>query len=236
MFIFFQKQFIRSFILFLDSQIDISQLKVHVFHDYSYTATSCSYIERVESTIAVDHTAKNIDKQFQKMAPAVYMLFFGVICGISHCPVCAQDPCASYSVLNDESRSVLKMSSSYTLDNYISGWHRFMGKAGDKMLDYPPTPGQGHRCAANVPGYLSGQHPRGSDGVVSRTVCFVYSGNTCWSPTTIQVKNCGNYFVYNLNALTSGSYMRYCGSGEVGKYLLANMHTYVIFQSSFRCL
>jgi len=148
-------------------------------------------------------------------AVSVCLLFFGVIYFTFLSPVCAQDPCTSYSVLNDESRSVLKTSSSYTWDYYISGWYRFMGKAGDKMLDYPPTAGSGHRCTANVPGYLSGQHPRGSDGVVSRTVCFVFSGNTCWTSTTIQVKNCGNHFVYRLNALTSSYYLRYCGSGEV---------------------
>ena len=85
------------------------------------------------------------------------------------------------------------------------------------MLDYPPTSGSGYRCTANMPGYLSGHHPRGSEGVVSRTVCFVHSGNTCWATTTIQVKNCGSYFVYKLNALTSGNYLRYCGSGEVGE-------------------
>jgi len=83
------------------------------------------------------------------------------------------------------------------------------------MLDYPPRYGPGYRCTTIYPGYLSGQHPRGSDGVVSRTVCFMSSGSKCWTSTTIQVKNCGNYFVYKLNRLTSSYYMRYCGSGEV---------------------
>ena len=152
------------------------------------------------------------------MAAVTLLLLSWVgIFSIFQCPVYAQDPCTSYSVLNDESRSVLKTSSSNTRDYYISGWYRFMGKAGDKMLDYPPTYGPGYRCNTYLPGYLSGQHPRGSDGVVSRTVCFASSGSKCWTSTTIQVKNCGNYFVYKLNRLTSSYYMRYCGSGEVGK-------------------
>ena len=160
-------------------------------------------------------------------AVAFFLLFWVVIFSICQHPVYAQDPCTSYSVLNDESRSVLKTSSSLTRDYYISGWYRFMGKAGDKMLDYPPTYGPGYRCTTIYPGYLSGQHPRGSDGVVYRTVCFISSGSTCWTSTTIQIKNCGDYFVYKLNALTS-SYLRYCGSGEVGEYLLSSMHTCII--------
>ena len=151
----------------------------------------------------------------------VVMLFWSAVLSLvqysySNPSMPPMDPCYFYSVLNDESRSVLKTSSSYTRDT-ISGWYRFMGRAGDSMLDYVPTTGSGYRCTANMPGYLSGQHPRGSDGVVSRTVCFAYSGYTCYTSTRIQVKNCGNYFVYNLNALTNSNYMRYCGSGEVGE-------------------
>ena len=151
-------------------------------------------------------------------AVTLLLLFWVVMFSICQYPVCAQNPCTSYSVLNDESRSVLKTSSSITRDYYISGWYRFMGKAGDRMVDYPPTTASGNRCAAFMPGYLSGKHPRGSDGIVSRTVCFAYSASPCWTSTAIQVKNCGNYFVYKLNRLTNSRYyMRYCGSGEVGK-------------------
>ena len=134
--------------------------------------------------------------------------------------VWAQDPCSSYSVLSDESRSAFVKSSGYTWDRYLNGWYRFMGKAGDSMLDYAPSRGSYYRCSAYSPGYLSGQHPKGSEGIVSRTVCFVYGGSTCKWTTTIQVKNCGNYYVYKLNALTSNYYLRYCGSGEVGKSIV----------------
>ena len=144
-------------------------------------------------------------------AVAVFSLLWVAIFSICQYSVYAQDPCASYSVLSDESRSVLKTGSSTYRDYYISGWYRFMGRAGDRILDYPPTTGSGYRCSTSYPGYLYAQHPRGSDGVVSRTVCFASSGSTCWTTTTIQVKNCGNFFVYKLNALTSGSYMRTVG-------------------------
>ena len=150
----------------------------------------------------------------------VLLLWMASFCFVPY-HVWAQDPCSSYSVLSDESRSVFKVStSSYTRDEYISGWYRFMGKAGDSMLDYVPSTGGYYRCTAIVPGYLSGQHPKGSEGIVSRTVCFVSGGSTCRWTTTIQVKNCGNYYVYKLNALTSNYYLRYCGSGEVGKSIV----------------
>lgn len=134
----------------------------------------------------------------------------------------AADPCNSYNVLAGESRSVLKTSYSTTKD-VISGWYRFMGKAGDKMLDYDPKWQYGpYRCAAQAQGYLSGSHPRGSAGITTKSVCFRKSGNPCWKSVSIKVKNCGNYFVYELVSLNSLSYtfstnFRYCGAGEVGE-------------------
>ena len=149
------------------------------------------------------------------------LVSLGVTLGIMHHPVLGMppitDPCMRYGRLNDESRSVFKTTpSSYTRDDTLNGWYRFMGPAGDRMLDYVPKYGD-YRCNARFPGYLDGQHPSRSEGTVSRTVCFVYQTNTCYQSQTIQVKNCGEYFVYKLHPLTSSNYLRYCGSGEVGE-------------------
>ena len=152
-------------------------------------------------------------------AVPVLLLFWSAALSLVHYSVRAQDPCTSYSTLTDASRSVL--TEGYYLgynSDRMSGWYRFMSGAGDSMLDYVPTMRSGYyRCSAQMAGYLSGQHPRGSEGIVARTVCFAYNGYSCFRSTNIQVKNCGNYFVYNLKALSTDYVLRYCGSGEVGK-------------------
>ena len=152
-------------------------------------------------------------------AVPVLLLFGSATLSLVQYSVRAQDPCTSYSVLTDASRSVLKenLYSIGSSDN-MNGWYRFMSGAGDSILDYIPKTRIGYyRCSAKMPGYLSGQHPRGSEGIVTRSVCFVHNGNTCFRSTSIQVKNCGNYYVYRLYALRNDFIMRYCGSGEVGK-------------------
>ena len=141
----------------------------------------------------------------------------GVILSTFQNPIHAQDPCLTYQILNDESRSVFKTNpSSYLRDDTLTGWYRFMDQAGDRMLDYVPKY-TSYRCTAYLPGYLTGQYPSRSEGIVSRKVCFVFQTNPCYRSKTIQVKNCGEYFVYKLYPLTSNNYLRYCGSGEVGE-------------------
>ena len=157
--------------------------------------------------------------------PSMQLLLWSTVLSLVRYHVWAQDPCASYNVLSDESRSILKYSSLAASDYQIgTGWYRFMGKAGDKMLDYVPTGttaiSSKYRCGALMLGYLTGQHPKGSEGIVNRKVCIAYSGSNCWTSRTIQVKNCGNYFVYKLQPVYSWSwwwYVRYCGSGEMSK-------------------
>ena len=136
-------------------------------------------------------------------------------------PAVTQDPCLTYKVLTNESRSIFKYSSQRYTDHGLNGWHRFIGKAGNGMLDYVPTVNPStsgnYRCGATILGYLSGGHPKKHEGIVPRTVCFYYGNSNCWTSTTIRVKNCGNYFVYKLSALPRAFFMRYCGNGEMSK-------------------
>ena len=155
------------------------------------------------------------------VVPPISLLLWSAIFSLALYHAWAQDPCSAHNVLNDESRSILEYSSLHSSDSARSGWYRFMGKAGDKMLDYAPTGITGlngkYRCGATMTGYLVGQHPKGSEGTVDRTVCFAYSGSNCLRSGTIQVKNCGNYFVYKLSGTPSAYNSRYCGSGEMSK-------------------
>eukprot|EP00112_Aurelia_sp_Birch-Aquarium-sp1_P009532 Seg2086.2 transcript_id=Seg2086.2/GoldUCD/mRNA.D3Y31 product="Pancreatic secretory granule membrane major glycoprotein GP2" protein_id=Seg2086.2/GoldUCD/D3Y31 len=127
----------------------------------------------------------------------------------------------SFFNISDSSRSVLSTDGTYTHDQSINGWYRFSGNAGTQMIDYEPLWQSGvYRCKALALGWLSGKHPNESEGKVSRTVCFSYNGNKCWHPTTIKVKNCGNFYVYWLKGryrLPESRYMRYCGAGDTGE-------------------
>lgn len=92
-------------------------------------------------------------------------------------------------------------------------WNRFNGSAGvamsTKCVDTM-------RCGANAPGWLQGGHPRVSEGVVTRQVCYHWDNNCCYFKNNIQVKNCKGYFVYKLERPPAYK-LRYCGNGT-GKH------------------
>ena len=86
-------------------------------------------------------------------------------------------------------------------------WYRFQAPAGNKMPDKPPNNLQGQRCGTAATGYLLGGHPTKAGQVVSRKVCFSFSGQKClWrdrdsyknAPVTVKVTHCGAFFVYQL--------------------------------------
>ena len=68
-----------------------------------------------------------------------------------------------------------------------------------------------HHCNTDVPGWLSGDHPTTALGVVNMKVCFHKGEDCCFFEQFISVKNCGNFYVYELVRLNC--YWRYCGAG-----------------------
>ena len=91
-------------------------------------------------------------------------------------------------------------------------WYRFRGAAGIALPEScPPL----DRCNAHYPGWLNGNHPTVADGEVTRTVCYHYGDICCNWTNTIKVRNCGDFYVYELQPSPS-SYLRYCGT-HVGK-------------------
>ena len=70
------------------------------------------------------------------------------------------------------------------------------------------------KCGGKRPGWLSGGHPKKVDGRVSRTVYFGWSNDCKVKSKTIQVRNCGSYYVYYLSAVGSGiNCLCFCGTG-----------------------
>ena len=103
-------------------------------------------------------------------------------------------------------------SSPYKCDDKLNKkWYRFTGDAGKKM---PTTCVTFKRCGGKRPGWLSGGHPKKVDGRVSRKVYFCSFNDCKVRSKTIQVRNCGSYYVYYLSAVGSGSNCyRFCGTG-----------------------
>ena len=71
-----------------------------------------------------------------------------------------------------------------------------------------------NRCNTRATGWLNANHPTVADGQVTRQVCFHWNSNCCYWSTNIQVRNCGEYFVYLLSG-TPGCSLRYCGTDQI---------------------
>ncbi len=92
--------------------------------------------------------------------------------------------------------------------NVDNKWHRFLGPAGVVMPLVPPSL---YSCGADSPGYMVGAYPGVDDGVVPRTVCFPWLGEPCNWFSDIAVRNCGDYYVFQLPPPPFCA-LRYCGA------------------------
>ena len=136
----------------------------------------------------------------------------------------AVDGCKNYTVLSEADRAkgqIVIDDSNYRCDrdDLVPGWYRFQGAAGDQMADKcVPT----NHCGSRDAGWLNALHPTVAEGVVTRRVCYgsrnVWWGrlNICCSySSNIRVRNCGAFFVYELQKPSGCN--RYCGNGNSGK-------------------
>ncbi len=113
----------------------------------------------------------------------------------------------NYSTLNQNWRNV-NYGNGSTCDSNLSGWYRFQGAAGTKMSDSAPPV---NHCNTDATGWLKGGHPSVNAGVVTRTACFNWVGNSCWHTSSIQVVNCKDFYLYKLGAPGCCSCV-YCGT------------------------
>ncbi|KAL9987892.1 hypothetical protein ACROYT_G002270 [Oculina patagonica] len=87
------------------------------------------------------------------------------------------------------------------------GWYRFRGAAGNMM---PTSCTPVNKCGTQATGWLQGRHPSQAEGAISATVCFHWTTSCCDFSTSIQVRNCGSFYVYQLPRTGFG--LRYCGA------------------------
>jgi len=66
------------------------------------------------------------------------------------------------------------------------------------------------RCDARFPAWLKEDHPTVAEGAVNRKVCINKFG-CCEVEFFIKVKNCGPYYIYELNK-PKGCDTRYCST------------------------
>ena len=99
-----------------------------------------------------------------------------------------------------------------------AGWYRFTGGAGTRMPEQSPG---SYRCQTYCPGWVNGIHPATPGEEKQVQICFdCYGyGYTCYRSTYATIRNCGNYYLYNLREVPS-CYSRYCG--QVSGSLLPN--------------
>jgi len=125
------------------------------------------------------------------------------------------DGCTNYTVLSEADRAQGNAESPHNKNDksLVTSWYRFQGAAGDRMPDKCVLT---YRCGTESPVWLNGAHPTVAEGVVTRTVCcnIVY-GSCCGYRAIIKVKNCGSYYVHELQRTW---YCRYCGNGGAGKF------------------
>ena len=131
-------------------------------------------------------------------------------------PLAVNDACSKYKTLNagDRLESFTGQSPLRCDRNDITpGWYRFTGAPGNPQMPTQcvnPT----RRCGTHAPGWLDGQHPSVADGEVTRQVCYHWSNNCCRWKNNIKVKNCGAFYVYELQKTPACS-LRYCGECQL---------------------
>ena len=69
---------------------------------------------------------------------------------------------------------------------------------------------------------MNGVHPTTLGEQVVRKICFYYSGNYCKRSKNIDVTNCGDYYVYKLQAAPICD-LGYCADGWIGNLFCLNV-------------
>ena len=110
----------------------------------------------------------------------------------------------------NENRSVCDITNheSQSPDWKGPNWYKVDGKAGNRIADEDVDY---CHCNTDATGYINGSHPTTVGETVIRTVCFRWFSNACSYQIDIQIRNCGNYYLYHLENVESDMiYLRYC--------------------------
>lgn len=116
--------------------------------------------------------------------------------------------CVQYTNWTENNRNINYGLVSRKCDSLLSGWVRYVGPAGSRMLDYCPQVGK--RCDTDFQGWINSQ-PTSGEVRVEKQVCWQGNNICCNWPKRITATHCGKFVVYLVQRLT-GCYLRYCGT------------------------
>ncbi|XP_062500120.1 cuticle collagen dpy-13-like [Corticium candelabrum] len=121
---------------------------------------------------------------------------------------------ANHQVLSDVWRKASLPYTEYHRDGdgfegFQPGWHVFAASIGGQMTETcPPT----RHCGAVAPGWLNGSHPTVIGQTSKESVCFHYKDKCCFRQVTVDITNCGQFYVYNLPNEPYGGSLVYCSN------------------------
>ena len=133
---------------------------------------------------------------------------------LTELPTELSTPCHSYNhqVLSDTWRKVSSGVGSHCdrdSHGFQPGWYAFNASIGGSMPETcPPV----NHCGTNAVGWLKGTHPTSVGQNRSETVCFHWHDRCCNWQVTVDIINCGGYYVYNLPNEPGGCYLAYCSN------------------------
>ncbi|XP_071136701.1 uncharacterized protein [Mytilus edulis] len=126
----------------------------------------------------------------------------------------AIDPCTSYSTVHrSDSRGTncfVEQKSTAVCDRLLKpGWYK--AEANGISLEMASSCPPMYSCGTESQLWMDGKSSSVSDGVVNRKVCIrdTAPNDCCNVSMQIQMKNCGSFYVYNLN-YTDGCNRAYC--------------------------
>ena len=89
-------------------------------------------------------------------------------------------------------------------------------------------------CGTHAPGWFNGSHPIVPGEVSSGQVCFNWIGSCCQWSTSVRVKNCDWFYIYELPK-TPLCDLQYCGDGAKGKNLSLAFLWIALCRTKLRC-
>ena len=122
----------------------------------------------------------------------------------------------NHRVLNDTWRKVSSTSDKFGAHRdreghygFQPGWHVFAASIGGQM---PKTCPPIHRCGTSAPGWLKGSHPTAVGQSSKETVCFHWNNDCCHWQVTVDITNCGGFYVYKLPNEPCDCWLAYCSN------------------------
>ena len=141
------------------------------------------------------------------------------VCQTAVCNNCCSN--TTYKEINEPRRSINSVWQQGQLPlcdrGLQSGWYRFTSDAAGKVM-MPENAVPEYHCGTHDPIWLNGRHPSVTEGNVVRPVCITSFGVDCDDTFDINVKNCGDYYVYYLRPIYYCA-VAYCAGEE---YTLLN--------------